>query len=513
VSPRFDALSDIPRGFEDLDTYSGLYSGRAEVFVPETEEHVRRIFTFAKRRDRRVTLRAGGHSFDAQALGRDLVVSMRRFDRIRVEPEKEEVVVGAGATWGAILAALEPHGLVPAVTVTTAHATAGGTLSGDCLSRFSPAYGKEGQWIKSFKLLKVDGQCVTCERPKQLSEPDAWTLEDRLYLGAIGGLGYLGAVLEITYKVVRTGRTAGQIGVRTSVQKHHDFDRLAKDLVPAVEKAVEQDPDPSNPKVLDSVWSAIYAHKDGTEDALVFKSIYTDRTWGDRMPLHQPGLPLRVLVEWLMTVGPFPEFMWNFAFRCMYRNGQRFTDTLEGFTFFMDGNRRAKRLAKRLGCKLKTVQQTFIVPSKPKEEGWEKTRSDLVTWLAYAQDHFRRRGLSPALQDVLYLPRDAPFLLSATADMSGFAVSYAFETTDDRVVERAKETFAELADALCDDFGGRVYLVKNVFASRETLARMYGDNARRFVELKREVDPQSILRNDFLRRTLGDLLEPKLRVP
>ena len=48
----------------------------------------------------------------------------------KIEPDvqNERVSVGPGATWGDILGALEPHGLVPAVTVTTAHATAGGTL-------------------------------------------------------------------------------------------------------------------------------------------------------------------------------------------------------------------------------------------------------------------------------------------------------------------------------------------------------------------------------------------------
>ena len=58
------------------------------------------------------------------------------------------------------MARLKPRGLVPAVMVTTENATAGGTLSGDCLSRFSPAWGKEGEWIDSFKLaaLSLAGQ-------------------------------------------------------------------------------------------------------------------------------------------------------------------------------------------------------------------------------------------------------------------------------------------------------------------------------------------------------------------
>ena len=39
-----------------------------------------------------------------------------------------------------------------------------------------------------------------------------------------------------------------------------------------------------------------------------------------------------------------------------------------------------------------------------------------------------------------------------------------------------------------------------------TLAAMYGDNARAFFALKRELDPGCVLRNEFLARIFGDLL-------
>src|SRR4029453_8087867 len=132
------------------------------------------------------TFRAGGHSFDGQALGDDLVVSLVRLDQIEVFANEQRMRVGPGATWGAILAKLQPLGLAPAVTVTTEHATAGGTLSGDCLSRFSPAYGKEGTWIVSFDLLTVDGQLMTCQRPRDGVPEAQWTLQERVFCGVIG---------------------------------------------------------------------------------------------------------------------------------------------------------------------------------------------------------------------------------------------------------------------------------------------------------------------------------------
>ena len=105
------------------------------------------------------------------------------------------------------------------------------------------------------------------------------------------------------------------------------------------------------------------------------------------------------------------------------------------------------------------------------------------------------------------MPRDRPFLLSASNNQPGFAVSYAFETSSRARLDRAKEAFTELADVLWEKFHGRVYLVKNVFARRETLAEMYGDHAVEFFRLKRELDPNRVLQDDFLERTFGELFD------
>jgi decaprenylphospho-beta-D-ribofuranose 2-oxidase len=500
MRPDCVSFAAIERHAERLESYSGLCSTAAVVLYPTCREEVLCIFEWAQKRRRRVTLRAGGHSFDSQALGNDLVVSMKRMNRIRVNAEDRLVCVGAGATWGAILNELEPHGLVPAVTVTTAHATAGGTLSGDCLSRFSPAYGKEGEWIDSFEVVTPDLRCFTCRRPSDPNNPKS--LQERLFLGVIGGLGYLGAVISITYHVVYVGETGGQIGVETDVRQFRSFHGLAGHLMRKVPQARDER-NPSDESKLDSIWSTVLA-EGKREDALVFTSFFTSRSFRHRMGLHQPGLPLRVLVEWAMTVPPLPSVLWRLAFQFLYPDRTRFVDDLEGFTFFMDGNRKAKEIARALGWRLKALQQTFIVPSDPDSDaGWDRAGDNLVTWLKWAQRYLANLKLTPTLQDILWLPEDLPFRLSATAGKPGFAVSYAFETSDDDVLELAKRAFVEMSDVLWDRFKGRVYLVKNVCAGRQTLAEMYGDNALKFFALKGEVDPQGILANAFLERTFG----------
>ncbi|HZA88743.1 MAG TPA: FAD-binding oxidoreductase [Solirubrobacterales bacterium] len=485
-----DSLSDIPSTEEELGCYSALYSTRAPVRAPADVEQLRRIFTYAREAGRRVTLRAGAHSFDGQALGDDLVVSMLRLDSIEVLADERKVRVGPGATWGAILAKLEPLGLVPAVTVTTENATAGGTLSGDCLSRFSPAWGKEGEWVESFDLLTTEGELLHCTAPDKGAPRSQWTREQRVFCGVIGGLGYLGAVVAITYRLLSVGSTDGQIGVRTIVRKFETFADLASDLVPKAEEMLRQDSDPRDPEKLDAIWSALDTRGKGTQSALFFTSTFTTTPDRRRMPLHRPELAMRVVVEWLMRVPFISRLLWRIYFRFLFRDGEEYIDDLEGFSFFMDGNARAKRIAKHFGFTMRNVQQTFVVPSDPGAEGgWDRAKDDLVEWLEYAHNFLLERKLTPTLNDALFLPKDLPFDLSASADLPGFAVSYAFETSNRATIERVKEAFIELADVLWDKFHGRVYLVKNVFAKKTTLAAMYGDHAVEFFRLKRELDP------------------------
>ncbi|MGH2991096.1 MAG: FAD-binding oxidoreductase [Solirubrobacterales bacterium] len=503
-----DSLPDISSTDEDLNCYSGLFSTRARVLVPEDLEQLREIFAHARREGHRVALRSGAHSFDGQSLGDDLVVSMKRFDSIEVLADQRKVRVGSGATWGAMLGALEPLGLVPAVTVTTADATAGGTLSGDCLSRFSPAYGKEGEWIESFQLLTPEGELLECTAPAKGAPQSEWTLQERAFCAAIGGLGYLGAVVAITYRVLWAGSTDGQIGVRTTVRKFETFASLAADLVPNAREMVRQASDPRDPEMLDSIWSALDTRGDGSQSALLFTSTFTTATKRRRMPLHRPRMLVRIPVEWLMRVPFISKLLWRFYFRVLFRDGEEYIDDLEGYSFFMDGNARAKRIAKRLGFRMQNAQQTFVVPSDPGAAGgWDQVKDDLVEWLEYAHEFLLERGLTPTLNDVLFLPKDLPFPLSASAELSGFAVSYAFETSNPDTLERVRGAFTELADVLDERFKGRVYLVKNVFARQTALERMYGENAVRFFRLKRDLDPRKTLRDPFLERTFGDLLE------
>jgi decaprenylphospho-beta-D-ribofuranose 2-oxidase len=498
------ALPGIPCAREKVGCYTGLHEDQAWVLTPENVDQLRQVFTYARESGRRVTMRGAGHSFDAQPIGRDLVVSSLGLNSIELL-DGDRVRVGPGARWGEIFAATEPHGLIPAITVTTENATAGGTLSADCLSRFSPAYGKEGTRVESFDLLTPDGELVHCSAPAADAGWEDLTREQRAFRGVIGGFGYLGAVVSITYRLLSVGETRGQIGVRTIARTYGSFDRLARDLLPATKQTYGEESDPNDPQKLDAIWSGLVRGR-RSEWTFMFTSAFTPDPDRRRLILHKPKAFYRVPYEWLMRVGWTSRLLWWLSFRIGFRHGE-YIDDVEGFTFFMDGNARAKRAGKRLGFSMRNIQQTFVLPFDPTSDGWQAGHDALVEWLDAAESVLQRHGVRPTLLDVLFLPGDEPFLMSSTASGAGFAVSYAFETSRQSHLQGASDAFIELADLLWERFGGRVHLVKNVVASKETLAKMYGESAERFLALKRELDPAGILRNDFLERTFGDLLE------
>ena len=507
---------------EELSCYSQMHSTHAEVLRPADVDELEEMFADARAAGRRMTLRAGGNAFDAQSLGADVVISLEHLDAIGEvfdDDDDECVTVGSGARWGDILEKVAPLGLVPAIMVTTENATAGGTLSGNCLSRFSPTFGKEGGWVKRFKLLTVTGERIECTPPADDQEPETWTLAQRAYMSAIGGLGYIGAVYEITYKLVRAYdpgvEGVGEIAVKTTLTKHKTYEHLADALVKEAHRMCHREI-PAGITLAEhsenqAIYSALVRRTSGKQSALVFCSTYTTDPKRKSLPIHQPKSAFRFISEMLLRT-PLDWILTLFAYHVLFRPRTTYIDELRGFTFFMDGNSRVKAWGKRHGMRMPTVQQTFVVPFDPdarfdsEEEAEMAGCNKLAAWLDESHELLRAHKVRPAFSDVLFVRDTKRFGLSSNAGMAGFAVSYAFETSNEKTLARVAEAFAALADKLTEErFDGRVYLVKNVYASQATLRAMYGDNAIGLLKLKRRLDPDCLLANDFFDRAFGDL--------
>ena len=484
IAPPFEKASAteecVPRK-QKLTSYGGEVA-HAEVYSPRSVEQLRTILREVRDRGARVTFRGGGCAFDSQALSDDVVVSLAAMDAIEIDPAAGTVTAGPGATWGSVLEAALRHGLIPYVLVTTRDATVGGTASADCLSRFSPSCGKEGWHVLSFELLTVDGALLRCSRDENAD----------VFFAAIGGLGYLGAITRATYRLLRVGhvpRVATEVIPYRSIREV--ITALASSTVPHREA-----PGPD----MEASYGAWFG-----ERALLFRSRYVEPT-RRRKPLpllHQPSSPLRALTDIILRNQALNRIVWFLTFHVVARKARSYVDGLEDYTFFMDGNSRAKSVGRAFGAPMRSLQQTFLVPADlPAPDDASLARSvDVVTrFIEELAADLRARGVLPTLFDCLFIPRDEAFLLSSSAQRGGFAVSVAFDTSNPRLLAAARAALVA-ASRRCGEIGGRVHLVKHVCADPEDLSAMYGEGAKAFFALKRRLDPTGVLRNEFLERT------------
>jgi FAD/FMN-containing dehydrogenase len=411
-----------------------------------------------------------------------------------VDEAAATVTVGASARWGDILAATTAKGLVPHAMATSSQAGAAGTLSADCLSRFSPTHGKEGHHVLWLDFMTLDGSVLRCSR----------TQNAELFRAVVAGFGYLGVILEICYELLRLPYAAPNIAVATEFEPFTGIDQLAEMLHPRVQAlhgqraAVAAEPEQSG-----AISAALYMNK--RRQGLIMTSRYVNATpeqrKGKGTVLHQPyswgHLALQVLA--LFELPRILGFLYTFNIAFKREQDRHKVDELKGYTFFQDGNETVKRWGRAIGLPMGTRQQTFLVPWDENDAQGSALR--LRDFLNDVDALLDARGLLPTLIDVLFLPDDRGdgFLLSSSHERSGFAVSIAFEKIVSAKFPQEEQAFRDIAKLCFEKYQGRVHLVKHVFAAPELLENMY-PGLPEFLRQKDQLDPGRLLQNEFLTR-------------
>lgn len=453
---------------QQVKSYSGYYQCNAEVFAPADIAGLQRILAMARQQKRKVSFRGEGYSFDSQGLNNDLLISLKHLNKIEVNPAARQVTVGAGANWRNILKATSPYNLIPAIMVSTGHASAGGTISANCMSRFSPVLGKEGKWIEHFLIVTANGEIRRCSRTENAD----------LFYATIGGFGYLGAVVEITHNLYPVPENAKVKTVVIRKPHHHD---LYKDLLPD-----------SNTK--GTIYSAFGISGEQMRTMTCLVEYRTENRLKQMAP-HRPDITFRLItefmVQWFPTMG---QLFWNYAYAVYTRINDTYIDPVDQYTFFMDGNVRAKVLGRKLGMEFRAVQQTFVIPAN---------QHNLNYFLSETLRLLRAADMPPAMIDTLYLPHDDNFPLSSTYNLSGYALSMAFEALNPAKFEKIKATLEQLS-AICLELKGKVHLTKNVLAKPEHIQAMYSDGLPQFFATKKKYDPGNLFTSHFIERIFPD---------
>lgn len=458
------------RGAETHRTYDGFSESCSEVVYPRAPAEVAEALRRAAETGRRVVVRGAGLSLDRHSASDELTICTARLDRIAVEPDGETVTAQSGATWGAVLDATAPHGLVPYAMPTAPHITVGGSLATNALSRMSCSQGQEGASVERFEVALMDGTLRRCSRAENRE----------LFFGVIAGLGQLGVITSVTYRLLRRGPAeGGALQVYTHLVKERGTADIERKL----------SPDPDRPEI--SAYVAFALDGDGLKQ-IRCRSHYVTGRPVKPVPLYKGVTRFRKLVELgLQFVPAMAKLFWNIAYRFVLKQSMHCVSELRGYTFFMAPNVWAHRWLARRGRAMKVLEQTYVVPA-----------GALQGFLDTLVAGCHTEGLDPALCDVVWLPADDDFLLSSSRS-GGFAVNIAF-TGLERAgrAEQVKRLFARWTED-CATMGGQVHLTKNVIGDPATLRAMYGSRLEAFLALKARVDPRGLLGSDFLDRVFG----------
>lgn len=367
-------------------------------------------------------------------------------------------------TWGRLVEETLPHSLLPHILVTTPKATVGGSPSANCISRSQARYGHLGDQVISFQLLTPKGELLDCSRE----------IEADLFRAAIGGFGWFGFVTRITLRLMEIG---SRRRVPTEIERREGLTDFLTELTAAS----------SDPGSCDATYP-VFSLKDPQRGA-VFRSLFTDEPAGRKLFLHEPGAWYRPLAELLFTSSRIGNALCHASYKHVFGTGP-FIDELRGYSFPIAGHEPTKKMTARTGFRMRTVQPSYLLPA-----------AGLRTFLDCTTRLFHEHGVYPSLLDALYCPADH-FLLSSGSGLSGMLVIFTFESLTLARCEQIRPCLFEVGDA-CLNAGGRLHLVKSLYASREQLGTMYAHAVSDLARLKARADPSSALINDFFTRAFG----------
>ncbi len=478
---------------EPFRSFGRCARGTSIVYRPCDAGGVAKVFEVARKEGRRVVIRGGGHSFDGQALhdcddGQQIVLNTDCFetDRIEFDDEAGTVTLGAGVQWGTFIVRAIQRATqsnipirLPGSLQTGRRSTVGGTLAGDCLSRFSGTVGKESQWIESFRLLTTDGQTLDVTAA---DDPD-------LFNAVVGGHGYIGFVTDATYRCVAIAPFSC---ARTVITRPTSFRDLI-DVQLAQIAAASQQP---LPVAVSAAWftDTIF----DTPPPRRIKGGVFNSTYASPSDPPLPGFPLysdidsctRYLTELAARIELANLGVHEVLFQIAGEGDGIFENDLENFLFFMDGNTSAKNRFEHShpGQQFPIVQQTFVVPT---------AHAEAFAELCVARTRSLEFHMTPSECDMLFVKGD-DCLMSGNYKLDGFAISLGFEPIEPEGCPKPK--LPELLRGLsrdCLSVGGRLHMVKNVCVEPDVFRQMYGNQIVEFENIKHKYDPQLILQNPF----------------
>ena len=163
---------------------------------PATTADVIEAIRYARANGMPISIQAGGHGLGPVTGG--MLLTMRRFDRVEVDPVTRVATIGGGARWKPVFDVAAPHGLMP-VAGSTSHVGAVGYLLGGGLGAIIRSHGFSSDYVESFTVVTAAGEVAEASATKN---PD-------LFWALCGGKAGFGVVIEARVRLVELSTLYG----------------------------------------------------------------------------------------------------------------------------------------------------------------------------------------------------------------------------------------------------------------------------------------------------------------
>lgn len=397
----------------------------------------------------------GDSSLPARA--EDRVVATRLANRILdFDPTTGRLVAEAGTSLADIIRVFLRRGWFTPVTPGTKFVTLGGMVASDVHGKNHHREGCFGAHVESLRMRLADGDVVTCSP----------TEREDLFHGTIGGMGLLGHVLQVSFKM----RKIASPWIAAETQRVRGLDEFL---------AVLGEMAPRSPMTVG--W--IDCLSDGSS---LGRGILTAGDWASAEQAHEEPPPWPREIEFPMelpnwALNPVTASLFNTAFYWKHMP-QKWTGlmTPEAFFYPLDAILKWNRA---YGSRGFTQYQCVI----PRRAGSIAVR-DFMRLLV------RLGGASPlcVLKDC---GPEGKGVLSFPLEGTSIAIDMAITPDTQRIVDQL--------NAFVIETGGRIYLSKDRFTRPEDFAAMEPRLAR-FQALRETWDPHRKLRSAQSVRIFGD---------
>ncbi|MGO8948761.1 MAG: FAD-binding oxidoreductase [Ktedonobacterales bacterium] len=427
--------------------------------------------SYARDHNLAVIPRGAGHSYtDAAWNTGGMVVDLTPMRRIiSWDPDHGVIRVEAGVTLSDILQVTWKDGWWPFATPSTPAVTIGGCIGMNVVGKNSVNCGTFGDHILALEVLLAGGNVLSLTPER----------DGKLFHAFVGSLGLLGIVISATLQLQRLPSDRVRVETRGAATLAEMFALFAQQQ-------------PQSDFIEGWIDGFAVAHELGrgqvtsaTMSQLATKTQFQYPPSGasDHIPAYLVngiGALCRPLLVRSLPMANRARY-----YRSRWLRTTRQTRSLPAYTYYPPTAFTGYHVVFPRGV------ETFhaFVPGARAQETFESV-------LRYSQDH----GSLPIWCIMKQHRRDA-FLLSYQVDGFSLELNYPRNTRRPEALERVLRHMIEIVISA----GGRFYLAKDHFQTREQYRRSVGDTVvDHFLELKERFDPESLWQSDLYHRLFAE---------